>query len=143
MKRLFFYLIQWTWGLPQNLAGFFMFLVNTSVTVPLKYRQAIVIRWRSSKSLSLGMFIFLGENATRRILKHEYGHSIQSMILGPLYLFAVGIPSILWCDLPPMEKLRKEKGISYYSKYPENWADKLGGVLKPHQPMTSGGNKTV
>jgi len=57
---------------------------------------------------------------------HEYGHCIQSLILGPLYLIAVGLPSYLWANLPPLRKLRREKGLSYYSVYPENWANALG-----------------
>lgn len=41
------------------------------------------------------------------LLVHEYGHTIQSMILGPLYLIVIGIPSTLWGFL--MGKKRKEK----------------------------------
>jgi len=29
----------------------------------------------------------------QRTLVHEYGHTIQSIILGPLYLLIIGIPS--------------------------------------------------
>jgi hypothetical protein len=65
-------------------------------------------------------------NDTQKRINHEYGHSIQSMILGPLFLFAVGIPSslrVLW--------FRKDKvNRDYYAGYPENWADKLGGVKR-------------
>ena len=57
---------------------------------------------------------------------HEYGHTIQSLVWGPLYLITVGLPSVLWATLPPMKKLRKEKKISYFSVYPENQANRLG-----------------
>lgn len=48
--------------------------------------------------MSLGLFIFMfggryiGDEET---LKHEYGHSIQSKILGPLYLIVIGLPSLM------------------------------------------------
>lgn len=60
------------------------------------------------------------------LLVHEYGHTIQSLIFGPLYLFAVGIPSIVWSFLPVFAKRREDAGISYFSVYPERWANKLG-----------------
>jgi len=66
-------------------------------------------------------------------IKHEYGHQLQSYILGPLYLLVIGLPSGLWCwfiqDL--VNKNRKKKGkptLSYYWFYTESWANKLGGV---------------
>ena len=57
---------------------------------------------------------------------HEYGHTIQSLILGPLYLFVVGITSIAWAMLPHFAKKRAENGISYFAVFPENQANALG-----------------
>lgn len=47
---------------------------------------------------------------------HEYGHSIQSRLLGPLYLFVIGIPS-LWSVA-----FRPDKHSQFYT---ERWADRL------------------
>ena len=79
--------------------------------------------------MSLGMFLFLGNTKDPRVLVHEYGHSIQSMILGPLYLPVIGIPSYVWCNLPHFRKLRREKGVSYYRFYPESNANYLGKLI--------------
>jgi len=79
------------------------------------------------------MFIFV--NATRgdkwftSVKSHEYGHTIQSLILGPLYLLIIGIPSMIWCNNPKYIKLREEKGISYYDFYPEKWANLFGKMF--------------
>ena len=54
----------------------------------------------------------------------EYGHTIQSLILGPLYLILIGIPSTLWGFL--MAKKRKEKQIPYGAFITEKWANSLG-----------------
>ena len=121
---------QWTWGLPQTLAG---------LILALKYRRcphkrvggALATlhdgRWGG---VSLGMFIFVpgGLRPEREafLLSHEYGHTFQSALLGPLYLLAVGLPSYIWANLPQMEKKRSVRHIPYESWYPENWAEALG-----------------
>jgi hypothetical protein len=47
-------------------------------------------------AISLGMFIFtFTPHVSDRLVRHEYGHSIQSMVLGPLYLLMIGIPSMV------------------------------------------------
>jgi hypothetical protein len=51
---------------------------------------------------------------------------VQSLILGPLFLPVMGIPSFLWCNLPVCRRMRKEKGLSYYRFYPESTANRLG-----------------
>ena len=82
--------------------------------------------WNLTSGLSLGWFIFVNEEATKKTFDHEYGHTIQSMILGPLYLLVIGLPSIIWAGC--FGKYRKKHHKSYYSFYTEKWADKLGGV---------------
>ncbi len=64
-----------------------------------------------------------------RTLVHEYGHTIQSVILGPLYPLAISIPSGLWCNLPQAADYRRKNKVSYYDFYPEKWADHLGGKI--------------
>ena len=65
--------------------------------------------------------------ALERILRHEYGHSVQSMIFGPLYLLMVGLPSILWCRVPSIGRSWRSGRRSYYSFITERSADRLGG----------------
>lgn len=119
------------WGLPQNLIGGLMFLLlkNKSKKIEIYKDSTIVFLKKGRGAVSLGKFIFFfsdyGVN-TLKTIKHEYGHSIQSKILGPLYLIIIGLPSIVWAGL--FKNYRKETGTSYYSFYTEKWADKLGGV---------------
>ena len=130
-------LVQWTWGLPQNLLGFIIFLI--CVRKPhRRFRTSIVTYWDRPDSLGCGMFVFLsnqkpagysvamGEKFQHDILVHEYGHIVQSLILGPLFLPVIGVPSFIWASLPVFEKLRERKGLSYYWFYCEKWATKLG-----------------
>ena len=59
------------------------------------------------------------------LLNHEYGHTLQSLILGPFYLIFVGAPSILWNRLPHFRRKRKRTGKSYYSAPFESSANRL------------------
>ena len=128
MKTLLFRLWQWTWGFPQTLLGFIIYLMT--INKPHEtYHGCIVTHWNQGGSLGVGMFLFLGKTNDPRVLIHEFGHSVQSMILGPLFLPVMGIPSFLWCNLLPCRKLRKEKGVNYYRFYPESTANRLGSLV--------------
>ena len=127
MKRFLFTLVQLTWGLPQTLAGFILFLHwRHRRAVSRLYHGAVVTQWTAGGGISLGLFVFISDKASAGVTVHEYGHCIQSLMLGPLYLIAVGIPSYIWANLPALRKMRRETGRSYYSVYPENWANRLG-----------------
>ena len=134
MKTVLYRLWQCTWGLPQTLLGGALFLRHRRAP-HRTYRGAVVTQWPSRGGISLGMFVFVpaaqgeGEAAAaraRRVLLHEFGHTLQSLLLGPLYLPVIGVPSFLWCNLPALRRRRKERGISYYAFYTERWADAWG-----------------
>lgn len=124
MRVLLFRLWQWTWGFPQSFIGWLVYLRNYRRPHEI-YRGCIVTRWRLRGSMGMGMFLFLGCEDPR-VRVHEYGHSVQSLILGPLFLPIMGIPSFLWCNLPVCRNARQKKHISYYRFYPESTANRLG-----------------
>lgn len=119
-------IIQCTWGFPQSLIGFLLFVFNIRKE-HYWYRNCLVTLWDSDDSCSLGLFVFLSRYAydSDDVRWHEYGHCIQSLILGPLYLPVIGIPSLLWCNMPSLQKRRLRKNVSYYSFFPEKWANRL------------------
>ncbi len=102
----------------------------------IKYKDTYVVQASFNgpgTAVSLGMFTFLfrdyGEGQWKeQVIKHEYGHSIQSKILGPSFLLIIGLPSITWNIF--FRKFRRKRKISYYSFYTEKWADKLGNVIR-------------
>ncbi len=124
MKQLLFRLWQWTWGFPQTLIGWIVYLCNRKRPHEI-YHGCIVTHWGLRGSMGMGMFLFLGTDDPE-VRVHEYGHAVQSLILGPLFLPIMGTPSFLWCNLPPLQRLRRNKGISYYRFYPESTANRLG-----------------
>lgn len=141
MKRFLYTIIQIIWGLPQTFLGFIIFIIT--IKCPHKnFHGSICTSWKLKASLSLGLFIFVSDdpfyyyenqksNYTHNeffnmLAVHEYGHTIQSLIWGPLYLLMVGIPSMVWAKIPTFAKKRANENKSYFDIYPENQANKLG-----------------
>ncbi len=71
-------------------------------------------------AFSLGPVIFgpkgLKADWTDHLFVHESGHSIQSQYLGPLYIFVIGIPSVLSAWLIPE---------AHNQRWYEVWANRL------------------
>lgn len=119
------------WELPQNLAGilsYFYFIRSVRETKRVQHHLFCKV---SPYSVSLGRFIFWSDymhpDPGLSVRAHEYGHAVQSLMLGPLYLFVVGIPSALrhFYSSRYLKKHGTEwKG--YFNGFPENWADALG-----------------
>lgn len=108
-----------------------------SITTIRDCRVAL-LKGPSGQGLSVGQTLFIwfddqsgppSEARIQRLITHEYGHWAQAIRLGPLWPLVIGLPSLLWASLPIFRNLRQRKGISYYSFYPERWADHLGGQI--------------
>ena len=130
VKRILFIILQCTWGILPTLVGLFFFLKLNDY--PHKtYRGCIDTRWDTRSGLSLGLFIFTPNDEIKdadKIRVHEYGHCIQSIVLGPLFA-VVGIISLVWGRHPYFAKLREEKKLSYTSCFVESWASKWGELV--------------
>lgn len=132
MNRTLYSVIQWTWGLPQTLIGSAVYLIHRDDN-HFDYNGARVTVWNKDSGISLGKFLFVPsrrkggkDRVNSFILEHEYGHSIQSLILGPAYLILIGAPSMIWNRLPYFNKHRARTGRSYYSVPFEKNANVLG-----------------
>jgi hypothetical protein len=132
----------WSWCLPQTLLGHLMYkkYMKKGLALSIQKHKLGTVLIRETKlggGRSLGKYIFTYDYsgskssaawktaAQERMDRHEYGHAIQSYMLGPLYLFIVGIPSITMNMLTKAKILKRK---NYYKRWPETWADKLGGV---------------
>jgi hypothetical protein len=89
--------------------------------------------------MSLGRYIFVSTHYKTPTVMHEYGHSVQSLWLGPFYILLIGIPSFLFCyvrDRLFHNSWSMAKRIEWYYKQPtERSADKLGGVDRIKYPF--------
>jgi len=122
----------------QNILGLLLFLIFAKEKHEI-YRCALVTRWKYDYGLSLGSFIFIPEKCPHRMLEHEYGHTIQSAVLGPFYIPVIALPSIIWCRIKPAGRSWRSGRRSYYDFFTEKWADSLGHVDRKGIMTTNGG----
>ena len=116
------------WQFPQNLIGvvFGCFLkgkrrLSGIDGIPPEIRLVSARNMRGG--ISLGNFVYLRPPVYDRMARHEYGHCLQSRLLGPLYLPVIGLPSLLWAIW-----WHPGRPVGYYTFYTERWADRLAGI---------------
>ena len=103
MKTYIYRIWQCTWGILQTILGLALYIKHYK-NKHYSYHGAVVTEWNSKTSISLGMFVFVSAEPffvkkyegqisvaelSNRLLVHEYAHTIQSLILGPLYLLLI------------------------------------------------------
>lgn len=126
--------VLWIWQLPQNLIGVLgaVFFGKDSRAI------ADGVHYYCCKGfpggITLGEYIFV-ETHNVRIVRHEFGHVLQSRMLGPLYLLVVGLPSLLHAWLNDFIGCCRRHPEGYYHFYTERWADKLGKVKQVFNPL--------
>ena len=131
MSRLLSYplavLLQ-VWQLPQNLLGFIVgCFLKGKRRLPGLPGIPKVIHFVGARNMyggvSLGNFVYLRPPVYEKMVRHEYGHCLQSRLLGPFYLLVIGLPSLIWALW-----WHPGRSVDYYSFYTERWAERLGGV---------------
>lgn len=138
MRSILYKIWQCSWGILQTLLGLLVFLRHCRAR-HFWYHGALITLWDAGSSISLGLFVFVSaepffvkkfegqipaEVLSRRLLVHEYGHTVQSLILGPLYLIVIGIPSTLWGFVGRGKRVKQQ--IPYGAFFTEKWANRLG-----------------
>lgn len=145
MKKTFWqwvvYILLYIWQLPQNLVALCLILFFKISKKPLEFTtyKGIIYVWVSKwrNGVSLGNYVLLDNELYRMdgvTINHEYGHTVQSRILGPLYLFTIGILSGGWNLIDRIlgrydKKWTYKRSYKIYYSMPwEHWADVAGGV---------------
>lgn len=143
VKAVLFYIWQFTYALAQNIIGLIMLAIYKSKGAKSEWYHNALITYIDKKNfggVSLGMFIFINQKREGDNLHdtkiHEYGHTVQSLILGPVWLFVIAIPSMIWCNTPYFVKMRKEKNVSYYRAYCEGWSNVCGAWATKERFLT-------
>ena len=136
MKNVLLYI----WQFPQNVLGLLLWGVlriagkfDYAAIYP-HYPFKLILTPIPGFGVTLGKYIFIGKlNAPDVEIHHEKGHGIQSRRFGLIYLFAVGIPSLILSFRHRVLHrgwTYEARQKWYYSRWPENNADKLGGVKR-------------
>lgn len=130
-----YYLLAWTWGLPASILGL---LAGIAMAIllrpPLRFQRMIYFTiGRSWGGFSLGCVFVRDEQSDGSICWHEYGHSYQNAILGPLFLILVAIPScVRYFIYEAREALRKPNN-DYDAIWFEGSATDIGNAIKEHK----------
>ena len=125
------------WQFEQHLYAGLLFLINIGAVYSKRVNGVKVYfakRFPKSTSISLGNFLIFAENTdpethpeyfdvTTKTVIHEYGHSIQSKMFGPIYVLVIGVPSFITATI---KRIFKKDSVWYHERYPEHWADVLG-----------------
>lgn len=149
IRGVLYILLQCTWGLPQTLLGLTVFLWNIKKCRHYCYHGAVVTEGAFPFSASFGLFLFVTTKPARDkrkkgripyfqmkqcLLVHEYGHTIQSLLFGPLYLPVMGIPSAAWGFLPYFRR-KRACGAAYSDFFTERLANRLGEWVTGERSM--------
>jgi hypothetical protein len=140
---LYFFLpFRFFWELPQNLIGIVVFgiMKRRNLVQSIQHEQYRIFIQTPHTGVSLGWLVFWTPAGNRfshlvnDCRMHEFGHAKQSSMLGPLYLLIVGIPSLGRVLYSRWHKKKYGKPWeNYFDSFPENWADKLGGITKANK----------
>lgn len=94
-KTVNFWLVQCTWGIVMTFIGAVATLALIITGHKPKHIGPVVYIevGKNWGGLELGGFFLCDKNSGDSVKYHECGHSLQNMILGPLFPFLVAIPS--------------------------------------------------
>ena len=136
--KIFLRILTEIWQFPQHIIAYVIILINCKSIKLMVSKDGIshyLVDRLFDSAISLGNYIFLDSdgNFSYKTIKHEFGHQKQSLMLGPLYLIIIGLPSIIGniIDRIKHKYFRRYYDPDFYYKQPwEAWADKLGGVVR-------------
>ena len=136
--KIFLRILTEIWQFPQHIIAYVIILINCKSIKLMVSKDGIshyLVDHLFDSAISLGNYIFLDSdgNFSYKTIKHEFGHQKQSLMLGPLYLIIIGLPSIIGniIDRIKHKYFRRHYNPDFYYKQPwEAWADKLGGVVR-------------
>ena len=143
MSKHIFTLLHWTWQLPQTLIGWFVYqyikFKDKNCIVDEHYHKTghYAVMTKSEDfmgGVSLGRYVFTNMQDGWISYDHEFGHSIQSLMLGPLYLIIIGLPSSLLAA-----NISDAFNKRYYWFYTEKWADSIAGIRDSRDRLTASG----
>ena len=118
-SRFVYYLLSFTWGLPMNIVGAIVALVLTIAGRRAeKYGWNYMFRLPINFGLELGIFFLAPKNASDHTKKHELGHSIQNVYLGPFTVGVVSAPSAVrfW-----FREIKRKLGKKNTTTYDSIW----------------------
>ncbi len=130
--KTFTEILLYIWQLPQNILGLMLLLFYKKDKAYHKLNgRTFYYTDEMVSGISLGNYIIIKKEDWGETMCHEYGHSVDSRRLGPLYLIVIGLPSLLGNIYNRIFHSNWKYSDScewYYNQPWEKSADKNGGV---------------
>lgn len=125
--RWLYWLLNFTWGILTTFCGLLISLVMLCIgKKPERWCSIWYFEiFKSWGGMEMGTMFLRDTTSSDSINIHEYGHTFQNAILGPLFIFIVAIPSAVryW-----YRKLSKKTQSAYDAIWFEGSATKIGAT---------------
>lgn len=94
---IIYYILSYTWGLMMTSIGLITSLILLICgKKPIKYGKTFYFKiFKRWGGLELGHMFVRDKTSSEHVNYHEYGHTFQNAILGPLFIPLVSIPSAI------------------------------------------------
>ncbi len=128
IAKFIYYILNLTWGGIMTLVGYAAALgLLISGHKPAWNGPCLHFKvGRNWGGVSLGLVTITDDTPTAEILHHEFGHTLQNAILGPLFIFLVAIPSGIRYQMFEYRWRHNKPNPDYDSIWFEGTATKYG-----------------
>lgn len=141
-NRWLYYLLNCTWGLIMVIFGLLLSLPLWLFKKSKKYHWVrYFVVGKSWGGLEAGLLFFTDSYEYDTILSHEYGHSFQNAILGPLMPILVSIPSAIRYWIFTIREWKNKSNPAYDSIWFEKNASELGAAIVAMQTLNENQKK--
>lgn len=127
-----YFILNFTWGIIMTLLGYIIaFILLLCRRIPYKYQTTFYFKiGKSWGGLELGMIFIRDKESNNTIEPHEYGHSFQNALYGPLAIFIIFIPSFIRYWYQEFRNKKHKKNKPYDSIWFEGSATDIGETLE-------------
>ena len=127
--QVLYWIISLTWGALMTIPGLIgALLVIIAGGKAEKNGFSFIVKIGGNwGGISLGAVAFCGNyegEYFEYIRRHEFGHSIQNLIFGPLFLFVIGIPSLIRSWLFKADKIKHPYDYIWFEYTASTWGTK-------------------
>lgn len=127
---ILYYFLNFTWGIILTLIGYLLVIILLPFGRVKKFNYCLYFEFKKKTGwgFSLGTTFFVTNGASTRMLNHEYGHTVQNSLFGPLQIFLVAIPSVtrFWYWYLKYHLKNIKPKVSYDSVWFEGTATYIG-----------------
>lgn len=128
-NTVLYYILNFTWGIILTSLGYLLMLILLPFGKVKKFNYCLYLELngKTGWGFAMGTVFFVGNGASDRMKQHEFGHTVQNAIYGPLQIFLVALPSIIrfWYRQYLYFRKRFPKSV-YDSIWFENTASYIG-----------------